>query len=477
MDKPTEIFDRDPEWEELRSCWLSRKPELYIVIGRRRAGKSFLLTHFSDACKGLYYQATKQTEKEQLRALSRVVGEHFGDAAFQYVAFPAWEDLFSYIIQKTAGEPLLLILDEFPYLSDAAPALPSILQKLWDHDLPGTRIKLILSGSHITAMKRLTESDQPLYGRRTGRIDIPLFDYMDAVRFVPGYSARDKLLAYAMFGGLPGHLELIDPDRPLLDNVIKHILNPSGRLYDEAAHVFDAFVADAEAHYSILEAIAGGETRWNKISNRIGKNTASVKRPLDWLQAMEVVKREAPITEYPNPAPKTLRYSITDPYLVFWHRFIADIKIRGLASLRRPEELWRAYVAPRLDGHMGEVFEESCRIFVARNRLARFPFDPIQVGAWWTEDGQEEIDVVALGPNGEVLLGECKWGKVAASDLDTLQRRSALVVPRIKSVSSLAYALFSGRGFKDAIIEGRIADGEALHFSLDEMLPGPTLSA
>lgn len=64
---------------------------------------------------------------------------------------------------------------------------------------------MILSGSHVTAMKRLTEADQPLYGRRTGRIDVHPFDYMDAVCFVPGYSARDKLLVYASLVVYPGH--------------------------------------------------------------------------------------------------------------------------------------------------------------------------------------------------------------------------------------------------------------------------------
>jgi AAA+ ATPase superfamily predicted ATPase len=471
MQKPDGLLDRDREWAELARCHASASPELFLVFGRRRAGKSFLLTRFVAACGAIYYQATKQTEKEQLLTLSRIVGEHFGDPVLRSVSMPGWEELFAYVVERAAGEPLALVLDEFPYLEDAAPALPSILQRVWDHDLAGTRIKMVLSGSHISAMKRLTEADQPLYGRRTGRIDVRPFGYADAALFVPGYTAADRLRAYAIFGGLPGQLSLIDPHAALEENVARHLLNSSARLYDEGAHVFDAFVQDAEVHYSIVEAIASGETRWGKIANRIGKQTSSLTRPLEWLLDMEVVRREAPITEYPNPSHKSQRYSVTDPYLRFWHRFVADIRARGLADLTDPADLWHAYVEPRLDDHMGGVFEDACRAFAGRG--AGMPFRPVQVGSWWTDDHREEVDVVAVGAKGEVLLGECKWGTVTSADLDTLIRRAKILLPRLKDAGTVTYALFSGRGLQDAALKSRVAKGEALHFRLDDMYAAP----
>ena len=97
-------------------------------------GKSFLLSRFCRQAGGLYYQATRRTEAEQLATLSRVVGERFADTALlQGVAFPDWERLLAYVVARAAGEPFLLVLDEFPYLVDSAPALPSILQAWLDH--------------------------------------------------------------------------------------------------------------------------------------------------------------------------------------------------------------------------------------------------------------------------------------------------------------------------------------------------------
>ncbi len=466
--KPAELLDRDAEWARLSEVAESDNPELCIVLGRRRAGKSYLLTRFAAAHRGLYYQATKKTEREQLATLSRIVGERFNDPAFKRVAFEDWEHLFGYLVEKAAGEPLVLILDEFPYLADAAPALTSILQNEWDHRLPDTRIKLVLSGSHITAMRRLTEADQPLFGRRTAQVEFLPFAYDDAARFAPEFEPRDKLRLYGIFGGLPGQLTLVEPHRSLPDNVARLLLDPTARLHDEGVHMFDAFLGDAEVHYSIIEAIANGETRWSKISSRVGRSSSSLLNPLKWLMDMGVVQQEAPITEYPNPARNKLRYRITDPYLVFWHQFVADIRARGLATLRKSPELWSDYVEPRLDRYMGGVFEDACRTFVAQGRHPALPFRPVQVGRWWTEDGQEEVDVVALGEQGEVLFGEAKWGEVSGRDLETLQRRGDLIVPDLKGVRSIHYALFSSRGLRDDATRDRVAAANALHFMLED---------
>lgn len=464
------MIDRDPAWDQCVEMWEGGGPDLYIVRGRRRAGKSYLLSHFARAVDGIYYQATKKTEREQLATLTRIVGRRFADPALQRVSFEAWEDLFSYCIERTAGERFLLVLDEFPYLMDAAPALPSIVQSLWDHALPGTKFKLTLSGSHITAMKRLTKADQPLYGRRTGLIQVDPFGYRHVGDCVPHYSAQDKIRTYGMFGGLPGHLALIDPMQPLVENVARVILRPTGRLHEEAPHSFDAFLADAAVPNSIIEAIATGETRWNKISNRVGKSTSSLARPLEWLQEMEVVERVAPITEYPNPSHKSVIYRLGDLYLQFWHTFIADLRAQGYPDLLSPQELWDAFIASRLDGYIGEyVFEVVCRQFVASSLHPALPFRTARVGSWWMEDASEEVDVVALDGRGGVLFGECKWGSVGRDDLQKLERRANLILPHLKDIRTVTLALFTGNGRADAVVQKRVGAGDILHFSADDL--------
>lgn len=470
LNPPADLIDRRREWAQLGDAIRSASPELLLTLGRRRAGKSYLLTRFVRAANGLYYQATKKTEREQLQGLSRAFAERFDDAALRRATLPDWEALLDYVTERVGEEPFVLVLDEFPYLAEAAPALPSILQEWWDHRLADTQLTLVLSGSHVTAMKRLVEVDQPLYGRRTGRIDVRPFDYYDAARFAPSWSPRDKIRLYAVFGGLPGHLALVDPDRSMADNAARHLLDASGRLHDEAAHAFDAFVPDAAVHYSIVEAIAGGERRWSRIASRIGKNTSALQRPLDWLLDMDVVEREAPVTAYPNPSPKRTLYRLADPYLSFWHRFVSDVKGQGLSVLADPDALWERLVAPRLDEeHTAYVFEDACRQFVARGAHPALPFRPLRVGRWWNANSTEEVDVVALDEAGGLLVGECKWGTVGARDLDRLLERADLVAEAAGGIERITPVLFSARGLGDAEVEARVEDGEAFHIPVEEM--------
>jgi uncharacterized protein len=454
--KPAELLDRDREWAALADMWSSERPELAFVLGRRRVGKSFLLSRFARDVQGLYHQATRRTEAEQIATLSLAIGNHFTDAALrQGVALPDWERLLGYLTERAAGDRLLIVLDEFPYLVDSAPALPSILQAWIDQAAPNTRIKLVLSGSHISAMRQLENADQPLYGRRTRRFVIAPFGLADADGFVPGYSPRDRLIMYGALGGLPGHLALLDPSMDVATNAASLLLDPSGRLVDEAQHMLDAFLADAVVHYSIIEAVATGDHTWKGITNRTGRSGGSLQRPLDWLVSMEILERVVPITEATPEKSKRALYRVTDPYVGFWYRFVAPLVAVGSVGLVDSRKLWDAVIVPKLDDYMGAVFEQACRQAI-RLGTVRLPFAPVRVGEWWDAKSSEQIDVVALDGEGSLFVGECKWGEATMQDLTILERRAGLLATELGGIRRTHVALFSGRdAFSDDVIAAR----------------------
>jgi AAA+ ATPase superfamily predicted ATPase len=398
-----------------------------------------------------------------------VVATESGNAGLRFAGgFPDWESFFRFVIERADGRPYLLILDEVPYLLESVRGFGTLLQRIWDHDLQGTKIKLVLSGSYVSAMRRLTAADQPLHGRKTGTLAFGPFSYRDAAAFVADYSARDRLLAFGAFGSLPGQLALIEPSHTIVENVAHHMLNPSGRLADEAERLFDSFLRDAGVHYGVVRAIASGEQKWSKITNRIGKGSASLSRPLEWLQDMDVVTRVIPVTETPPGNPKKAIYRLTDPYLAFWHRFVAMIRAGGSIDLMAPVDLWEHFIAPDLSDYMGPVFESVCRTFVGTRR-PDLPFHPVRVGEWWSDDSSEQVDVVALGPRGQVLLGECKWSSITRADVATLERRRDLVLRELKGVTRVHLAAFAGHPIADDAVKARIRKGELLHFSPEDL--------
>jgi hypothetical protein len=466
--RPPELLDREREWRVLERLWTRARPDLIFVIGRRRAGKSYLLTRFTQQVGGIYYQATRRTEAEQLASLTRIIGEHFGDAALQHgIVFPSWEDLFGYLTQRADGNPFLLVLDEFPYLAGAAPALTSIIQNLWDHAWAGTRMKLVLSGSYITVMNQLEQVDQPLYGRRTSKLVLGPFGFADVALFIPEYDAREQMVAYGLFGHLPGHLALMDPARTLAENVSEVLLDPAGRLADEALHMLDAFTGDAHVHYSVIEAIAGGEQTWGGITNRIGRVGGVLHRAIRWLEEMEVIERVVPVTESNPQRSKRAVYRIVDPYVAFWHRTVAPLVNSGRLGLVPPEQLWSEVVMPGLDNYMGPVFEQICRDFV--RRTDRLPFRPVRVGEWWDSTSQNQVDVVAIGGKGELLVAECKWGRVTGAHLRTLRARASLVAAEAGGILRTYLALFTTRDVMDDELQREIERGDILLFTSDDL--------
>jgi hypothetical protein len=462
--KPAVLIDRQDEWKELLDLWASPRPELVFVLGRRRVGKSFVLSKFARAVGGLYYQASKRTENEQLLNLSQAVGVAFKDAALQRGApYPHWETLLDDLTERARRRPLLVVLDEFPYLATAAPGLTSLIQRYWDHQWSKLPIKLILSGSHVTAMQQLESGDQPLYGRRTARFLLQPFSYRHVSAFVPDYAPEELLRTYGIFGGLPGHLALLDSNADLATNIARIVLRPNGRLFDDAQHMLDAFLADAVVHYSIIEAIARGERTWSRITSRVGRGGGSLLRPSQWLQDMGIVRRVTPITEANARASKRALYEIADPYLTFWHRFVAPLISSGTVDTADSTALWRKLIAPRLDGYMGEVFESVCRDFVRQGKGLRFK--PVRVGRWWTANN--EIDIVATDGGTRALVAECKWGTVDARDLATLRKRTQTLLGELEGVTSVRHVLFSRHAPTDPGLLEELERGRASWFGPD----------
>lgn len=466
--RPPDLLDRAREWDVLTRVWQSDRPELVIVTGRRRVGKSYLLTRFSHAIGGIYYQATRRTEAQQVRALARAVGRLLDDPALlEGEPFADWESLLRYLVRRVGDDPLLLVLDEFPYLCEASPALPSILQALFDHELQRTKLKIVLSGSHISAMRRLQAADQPLYARRTARIQVSPFPYPQVAAFAPAMGHLDLLRTYGIFGGLPGHLALLDPALDLAANVASKVLDPSSRLFDEAEHMLDAFLGDAEVHYSILGAIAAGQQTWSGITGRLGRSSGSLSRPMNWLIDMQVVERVVPVTEERPARSKRAIYRIADPYVRFWHRFVAPLVRSGAASWTPPRRLFDEQVSPRLDDFMGPVFEEVCRDFVRRGE--GLPLTPLRVGPWWRAPGPQ-IDMVAQASDGELLVGECKWGTVDRHDLERLRASTAELQQRIGAGPRVHYLLFAGRGTEDRGLLADVEEGQVRLLGPEQLL-------
>jgi AAA+ ATPase superfamily predicted ATPase len=474
IEKPDDILDRQAEWAELVDLVGSDSAELVFMHGRRRVGKSWMLQRFARAAGAIYYQATRGTAPQQINELTEVVAEYFDDVALQSGAqLSEWTDLFRYIGDKVDGDGTILIIDEFPYLLDDSPELTSVLQAQWDQQWKDSGFKLLLCGSHIKMMKQLEEHDQPLHGRRTARLKVSPFIYRDLESIVPNYDTQDLFRTYGIFGGVPGHLDHLDPQASLRENVGRLMLRPSRRLYDEARHILDGFGKSADVHYSTLFTIATGAHTWGEIKGNVDRSGGSLRPVIEWLEDLELIEREVPVTKDQPHKTKVSQYRITDPYLRFWYRFIQPIYSSGSVGMASPEALWRKRIEPGLDDYMGSVFEDVCRDFA--RHLLDLPLEPVRVGRWWTRKSDEEVDILVRGVDDELFVGECKWGTVTGKDLQKLKQRGRKIAEEIGNVPEIHHGLFSGRDDKTDGIEEAEADGEVTYFAGGDLFESQTL--
>jgi AAA+ ATPase superfamily predicted ATPase len=319
------FVDRETELAFLERAWKSKRAELIVVYGRRRVGKTALLRAFCEGRAGAMWVASLSSEMLLRRGLTDTLWQAtHPDSAEAGFVYETWDRAFRAMGELAQERRYVVALDEFPYLVNADPSIPSVLQKVWDEYLQHTQLMLILCGSHIGMMERtLLTYQAPLYGRRSGQIDLKPLPLRAARAFFPDYSPIEQIEAYGVLGGIPTYLAQFDDAKPLLTNIREQLLNPSSFLYLEPQFLLREELQEPRNYYAILQAIAQGRTQANEIAQHTGMERGHCSRYLATLQELRLVERRVPVTERQPDKSRRGHYRLRDSFLAFWFHFIA----------------------------------------------------------------------------------------------------------------------------------------------------------
>ena len=164
------FLGRDRELAFLEELHDSGKPELFVLYGRRRVGKTELLQQLCRGRRAAYFLAAQVRDKDNLRAFKKVLEEALGDPLIGAIEFPDWSAALTFAAERAGKERLILVLDEFPYLCEANAGLPSLVQRFWDLRGKRSTLMLVLCGSQVSFMeKEVLAERSPLFGRRTAQ--------------------------------------------------------------------------------------------------------------------------------------------------------------------------------------------------------------------------------------------------------------------------------------------------------------------
>ncbi len=250
-------------------------------------------------------------------------------------------------------------------------------------------------------LERLGAERAPLFGRFDLTLQVHPFGYRDAAAFNPSLDADRQALVHGILGGMPLYLRLWSESLSVEGNLVRLFATPGSPLVDEGELLLRTEFPDAAGYFRLMAAVAAGRTTHSEIRDVAGMDPTRGARAAD--RGPFLLERRSPVTE--NPARTRRRvYRIAANFLAFWFRFVYPH--RGEIERGLGEEVVRSIIRPGLDDHMGPAFEELARDYVrVKSAEGSLPAST-RVGAWWTADGQAEVDVVALRGKEVVLAGE-----------------------------------------------------------------------
>ncbi|WP_333767678.1 AAA family ATPase [Streptomyces sp. IBSBF 2435] len=117
-----------------------------------------------------------------------------------------WPDALRVLASVLPDSPCVVVMDELPWLAEQDDLFDGALQTAWDRLLARRPVLLLLLGSDLHMMERLTAYDRPFYGRADTMILGPL-NPAETGRAL-GLDAADAIDAHLVSGGLPGILRV-----------------------------------------------------------------------------------------------------------------------------------------------------------------------------------------------------------------------------------------------------------------------------
>ena len=429
------FVNRKSELATLDRWWNAERSRPGLIWGRRRVGKTALITHFAQDKRMVFYTGIGGPAKLELRGLSE-------EAAFLSTPerdlnehpFRDWRDAFRFLTARADEAPLLLVLDEFPELLVGSPELPGLMRAELDRHGGQPNLKILLSGSSMRAMWEMQEYRAPLYGRFDLTMQLHPFRPHEVPEILTQLTPTDRALVYGILGGIPLYLTMWDQEAAVGENLTRLLLSGETPLYNEGKLILATELGSGRLTNQVLSAIAAGRTRFHEIADAVGTDPT---RTIERLSELRLIDRVIPVTEDPAKHRRKI-YCIRDNFLRF-HLGVL-MRYRSRIEAGSPETIL-PNVLSSLDDFMGTAWEQAFRDHLSLH-AADIDSETVDIGPWWRGDGKDAIDAVVLAGRKKtpVLVGEAKWAKRvrARRVLDRMRLKAANLV---EEPDDLRYAI------------------------------------
>lgn len=384
------FYNREQELESLRQIdrQSNQNAAMTVIVGRRRTGKTTLISKAFEDKEYLYFFVGNSTEQILCEEWQRKTEEILGIQIHGKIT--RIKDLLEVIFREAQTRQVTLVIDEFQRLETINAGIISDIQDVWDRYHSTAKIHFIACGSIWSMMKKIFENEhEPLFRRYTHKMVIRPFrpSVLKAILadHNPGYTNEDLLALYAITGGVAKYVSLfMDIGAVTKDRMFDAVCSPTSLFFSEGTELLiGEFGKRYSVYFSIMQLIAGGMTSQSEIDGILKKKTGRYMETLE--NDYSLISKNRPMFSKPNV--QGIKWLIDDNFLRFWFRFIENN--RSMIELGK-YDLLREYLDKHYDQFSGFALEKYFREVAGEQPRTT------QVGHWWDNKGENEIDLIAL---------------------------------------------------------------------------------
>jgi uncharacterized protein len=363
------LYERQCEKNELEKLLHSHEAEFLAMYGRRRIGKTFLVTQYFRN-KGTYLEITgihKASLETQLNNFATVLSDVFY-ANKKQLHFTHWFDAFTQLHQHIAKisstQKVIIFFDELPWFATSKSNFLPALEHCWNRYLSRmNNVLLIVCGSAASWMiDNVINNKAGLHGRLSKEMRLMPFTLSETERFLKAKQVdlprKDITEIYMTMGGVAKYLTQIKPGRSATQIINDICFSRHGYLFKEFEKLYQSLFNHHEKHIEIIKQLAKkkiGIPR-NELLRLAGLSSGGTSTKI--LKELEcsgfIIKVPAHKKSH-----SAYHYRLVDEYSLFyldWINHVPDTSLQGI----EPDYWQKQRTSRRWSTWSGYAFETLC---------------------------------------------------------------------------------------------------------------------
>jgi AAA+ ATPase superfamily predicted ATPase len=453
------IIGRKAETEALKNYESSGEPELIVVYGRRRVGKTFLIKeYFNDDFFFYFTGVANENKKVHLDRFAKSLKKYGANTA----TVPAtWMEAFDRLEELIANAPKeerkVIFFDEIPWMDTPKSHFLSALEYFWNSFASRRNdVLFIVCGSATSWLtNKLFKNRGGLHNRVTGKIHLSPFTLTECESYLKerdvSISRYDIVECYMIFGGIPYYLKYLDKRYSLSQNVDRILFRKDAPLKDEFSNLYASLFQNAERYEEVVSALgkkAKGLTRDEILASVNGTDGGRFSKALEDLELSGFIRK---YYAYPGRANDAL-YQLIDNFTLFHQSFV-----KGNRNI--DENYWtKLRETPKLNAWRGYSFEQVCLSHIDQIKAALGISGVMTNVSSWRSKSEDndtakaQIDLIIARGDNVVNLCEIKYSlyeyEITNSYADKLRKKEATFVTETKTKSTIHTTFITTYGVK-----------------------------